>query len=130
MVDGWADATWGTGIEFGTVGVVKCGLRLEITTFRSDLYDGDTRNPVVTFGDSLEGDLLRRDFAVNAMAVSLPEHRVHRSVRRARAAGRAGAGHPGHAGAARSGTTRCGCCGRRGSPPSCRSPRRHGWSRR
>ena len=55
-------------------GSLKAGLRLEITTFRSDLYDGDTRNPVVTFGDSLDGDLLRRDFAVNAMAVSLPGH--------------------------------------------------------
>lgn len=64
----------GTGIDFGTVGVVKSGFRLEITTFRSDLYDGDTRNPVVTFGDSLTGDLQRRDFAVNAMAVSLPGH--------------------------------------------------------
>ncbi|MET0967382.1 MAG: CCA tRNA nucleotidyltransferase, partial [Nakamurella sp.] len=74
LVDGWADGTWGTGIDFGTVGVLKSGLRLEITTFRSDLYDGDTRNPVVTFGDSLDGDLLRRDFAVNAMAVSLPAH--------------------------------------------------------
>ncbi len=74
VVNGWADGTWGTGIDFGTVGVVKSGFRLEITTFRSDLYDGETRNPVVTFGDSLEGDLQRRDFAVNAMAVSLPEH--------------------------------------------------------
>ena len=75
VVDGWADGTWGTGMEFGTVGVAKAGLRLEITTFRSDLYDGDTRNPVVTFGDTLSGDLLRRDFAVNAMAVSVPGHR-------------------------------------------------------
>lgn len=74
LVDGWADGTWGTGIDFGTVGVIKSGFRLEITTFRSDLYDGDTRNPVVTFGDSLTGDLQRRDFAVNAMAVSLPGH--------------------------------------------------------
>ncbi len=74
IVDGWADGTWGTGIDFGTVGVAKSGLRLEITTFRSDLYDGDSRNPVVTFGDTLEGDLLRRDFAVNAMAVAVPSH--------------------------------------------------------
>jgi poly(A) polymerase len=64
LVAGWADGTWGTGIDFGTVGVMKSGFRLEITTFRSDLYDGDTRNPVVTFGDSLTGDLQRRDFAV------------------------------------------------------------------
>ncbi len=75
VVAGWADSTWETGIDFGTVGVGKSGLRLEITTFRSDQYDGQSRNPVVTYGDTLEGDLLRRDFAVNAMAVSVPGHR-------------------------------------------------------
>ncbi len=75
VVSGWAEATWDTGIAFGTVGLSKKGLRLEITTFRADRYDGDSRNPVVTFGDTLEEDLRRRDFAVNAMAVSLPEHR-------------------------------------------------------
>ena len=75
LVRGWAESTWDTGIAFGTVGVAKRGLRLEITTFRADRYDGQSRNPVVTFGDSLEGDLLRRDFAVNAMAVSVPDHR-------------------------------------------------------
>lgn len=75
VVSGWAEATWDTGIAFGTVGLSKKGLRLEITTFRADRYDGDSRNPVVTFGDTLGEDLRRRDFAVNAMAVSLPEHR-------------------------------------------------------
>ena len=74
LVKGWAHSTWETGVTFGTVGVNRGGLRLEITTFRSDVYDGDTRNPVVTFGDTLEGDLGRRDFAVNAMAVSVPGH--------------------------------------------------------
>jgi len=74
LVKGWAESNWQTGIEFGTVGLAKAGFRVEITTFRSDLYDGDTRNPVVTFGDTLAGDLLRRDFAVNAMAVSVPDH--------------------------------------------------------
>ena len=74
VLDGWADTTWDTGIDFGTVGASKAGLTLEITTFRSDMYDGETRNPAVTFGDTLTEDLQRRDFAVNAMAVSLPEH--------------------------------------------------------
>lgn len=74
LVKGWAESIWQTGIEFGTVGLAKAGFRVEITTFRSDLYDGETRNPEVTFGDTLEGDLLRRDFAVNAMAVSVPGH--------------------------------------------------------
>ncbi|HEU4360409.1 MAG TPA: CCA tRNA nucleotidyltransferase [Mycobacterium sp.] len=66
---GWADARWDTGIEFGTIGVSKNDQRLEITTFRADRYDQVSRNPEVRFGDSLEDDLVRRDFTVNAMAV-------------------------------------------------------------
>ncbi|KAA2251344.1 CCA tRNA nucleotidyltransferase [Solihabitans fulvus] len=72
VLAGWADAVWDTGIAFGTVGAAKHGATLEITTFRADSYDGVTRNPEVTFGDSIEADLLRRDFTVNAMAVELP----------------------------------------------------------
>jgi poly(A) polymerase len=74
LIDGWAEAVWTTGIVFGTVGLAKCGLRLEITTYRAEAYDRVTRNPVVRFGDSLGDDLVRRDFTVNAMAVSLPGH--------------------------------------------------------
>ncbi|GAB1688405.1 CCA tRNA nucleotidyltransferase [Krasilnikovia sp. M28-CT-15] len=74
MVDGWADAIWETGREFGTIGVQKNGLRLEITTFRAEAYDGVTRNPVVAYGTNLLDDLRRRDFTINAMAVSLPGH--------------------------------------------------------
>ncbi len=74
VLDGWADTVWETGIEFGTVGAARDGQTLEITTFRSDLYDGETRNPTVRFGDTLADDLVRRDFAVNAMAVSVPGH--------------------------------------------------------
>ncbi|EQD33458.1 tRNA nucleotidyltransferase, partial [mine drainage metagenome] len=51
---------------------LKDGLRYEITTYRAEAYDPGTRNPVVTFGDSLEEDLVRRDFTVNSMALSLP----------------------------------------------------------
>jgi poly(A) polymerase len=75
VLTGWAETTWETGREFGTIGAQRHGMRLEITTFRSDAYDGVTRNPVVQYGDSLLDDLRRRDFTVNAMAVSLPEHR-------------------------------------------------------
>jgi poly(A) polymerase len=71
---GWAEATWETGAAFGTVGVARHGLRLEITTFRAEAYDAASRKPQVEYGDSLDGDLLRRDFTVNAMAVSLPDH--------------------------------------------------------
>ncbi|MDT7724715.1 MAG: poly(A) polymerase [Actinomycetota bacterium] len=71
IVRPWADAVWEIGIAFGTVGVTKKGHTLEITTFRADSYDRVGRNPEVTFGDSIEGDLLRRDFTVNAMAIDL-----------------------------------------------------------
>ncbi|WP_175935920.1 CCA tRNA nucleotidyltransferase [Corynebacterium sp. Marseille-P4321] len=67
----WGEKVWDTGIEFGTVSAIRHGETVEITTFRADLYDGVTRNPEVTFGDTLEGDLVRRDFACNAMAVEL-----------------------------------------------------------
>ncbi|GIH08966.1 CCA tRNA nucleotidyltransferase [Rhizocola hellebori] len=75
LLKGWAEATWETGREFGTIGAQKHGLRLEVTTYRAEAYDGVSRNPSVRYGTSLEDDLLRRDFTVNAMAVSLPEHR-------------------------------------------------------
>lgn len=71
IVRGWADAVWDTGIAFGTVGVGKGDLRLEITTFRADSYDQVSRNPQVRFGDRLEDDLVRRDFTANAMAVRI-----------------------------------------------------------
>jgi poly(A) polymerase len=71
IVAGWADATWDTGIDFGTVGVRRGDETLEITTFRADAYDRRSRNPVVKFGDTLDGDLVRRDFTVNAMAVEV-----------------------------------------------------------
>jgi len=74
VVQGWADAIWETGREFGTIGIQKNGVRLEITTFRAEAYDGITRNPVVQYGSSLLDDLERRDFTINAMAVSLPGH--------------------------------------------------------
>jgi poly(A) polymerase len=75
LLSGWADAVWDTGIAFGTVGARKGDKIVEITTFRADSYDGVTRNPEVTFGDTIEGDLRRRDFTVNAMAVDLPAQR-------------------------------------------------------
>ncbi|HEV3171465.1 MAG TPA: CCA tRNA nucleotidyltransferase [Actinocrinis sp.] len=73
LVRGWADAVWEVGIAFGTVGCQKHGYKLEITTYRSEAYDRDSRKPAVSYGDSLEEDLVRRDFTVNSMAVRLPE---------------------------------------------------------
>ncbi len=71
IVSGWADAVWDTGIAFGTIGARRRGTDCEITTFRADTYDRKSRNPEVRFGDSIEEDLVRRDFTVNAMAVDL-----------------------------------------------------------
>jgi len=72
IVGSWADAMWDVGREFGTIGLRKGQHDLEITTYRSDAYDLASRKPEVEFGDTIEGDLSRRDFAVNAMALRLP----------------------------------------------------------
>ena len=49
-------------------------MRFEITTYRSEAYDRTSRNPEVSYGESLDEDLSRRDFTINAMAVSVPQH--------------------------------------------------------
>jgi poly(A) polymerase len=66
---------WTVGRDFGTIGGRTGDWLIEITTFRADSYTVDSRKPVVQFGDTLEGDLVRRDFTVNAMALSLPDRR-------------------------------------------------------
>ncbi|MGI8456950.1 MAG: CCA tRNA nucleotidyltransferase [Propionibacteriaceae bacterium] len=71
-----ADAVWTIGKEFGTIGarVRAAGVDwvVEVTTYRADVYHSASRKPDVAFGDTLEGDLRRRDFTVNAMAVRVP----------------------------------------------------------
>jgi poly(A) polymerase len=67
-----ATALWDVGRAFGTI-AAQCGdMTVEITTYRADTYDGASRKPEVEFGDTLEGDLFRRDFTMNAMALTLP----------------------------------------------------------
>ncbi|MCU1583021.1 MAG: tRNA nucleotidyltransferase [Microbacteriaceae bacterium] len=66
-------AHWDIGRAFGTIGARIDGHLVEITTYRADVYDGATRKPAVKFGSTLDGDLIRRDFTVNAMALRLPE---------------------------------------------------------
>ncbi|GGZ04450.1 CCA tRNA nucleotidyltransferase [Streptomyces nitrosporeus] len=73
IVRPWADSVWEVGIAFGTVGSQKDGYQIEVTTYRSESYDRTSRKPEVSYGDSIEDDLVRRDFTVNAMAVALPE---------------------------------------------------------
>ncbi|MGZ4480119.1 MAG: CCA tRNA nucleotidyltransferase [Nocardioidaceae bacterium] len=76
LLKGWADAIWDMGRAFGTIGCRKGEWQVEITTYRSEEYDPDSRKPTVDYGDNLAGDLGRRDFTVNAMAVSLPGNTV------------------------------------------------------
>ncbi|MDF3300926.1 CCA tRNA nucleotidyltransferase [Streptomyces tropicalis] len=81
IVRPWADAVWDVGIAFGTVGAQKEArvggvdrrFQIEVTTYRSEAYDRTSRKPEVSYGDSIEQDLVRRDFTVNAMALALPE---------------------------------------------------------
>lgn len=73
LLAAWGDAHWDIGKEFGTIGARKGDVVVEVTTYRTDRYDPESRKPLVEFGDSLDGDLSRRDFTVNAMAVRLPE---------------------------------------------------------
>ena len=72
ILAGWADASWDVGRAFGTIGARKGSHVVEVTTYRADAYDRTSRKPVVAFGDNLRDDLVRRDFAVNAMAMRLP----------------------------------------------------------
>ncbi|MDQ6714739.1 MAG: CCA tRNA nucleotidyltransferase [Actinomycetota bacterium] len=72
VTKGWAEGQWDIGRAFGTIGLRKGPLVVEITTYRADAYDRTTRKPAVTFGTSLTDDLVRRDFTVNAMAIRLP----------------------------------------------------------
>ena len=72
MTKDWADRTWTVGIAFGTVGLRKGNSVFEITTYRSEQYGRTSRKPAVQYGRSLEEDLGRRDFTINAMAARLP----------------------------------------------------------
>lgn len=71
ILKGWAESVWDTGIEFGTVAGKRGDTTVEVTTYRSETYDKDSRKPDVEYGDSIEGDLSRRDFTVNSMALEL-----------------------------------------------------------
>ncbi|MEN9747356.1 MAG: hypothetical protein RLZZ603_48 [Actinomycetota bacterium] len=73
ILKGNVDAWWDIGKEFGTIGARIGEETVEITTYRADEYDETSRKPLVAFGKSLEADLFRRDFTVNAMALRLPD---------------------------------------------------------
>lgn len=71
ILEKWADSVWNIGAAFGTVAGKKGEITVEITTYRSESYDPTSRKPAVEFGKSIEADLARRDFTINAMALEL-----------------------------------------------------------
>ncbi|HEV8024775.1 MAG TPA: CCA tRNA nucleotidyltransferase, partial [Candidatus Nanopelagicales bacterium] len=73
LLEGWAEAVWDVGIRFGTVGARVDGREVEITTYRTEAYETDSRKPDVVYGTQLSEDLSRRDFTINAMAMTLPD---------------------------------------------------------
>ena len=73
LLRSWADVVYEVGAQFGTVGAQRDGHTVEITTYRSEVYRDDSRKPHVTFSDDVRTDLSRRDFTVNAIALSLPD---------------------------------------------------------
>ncbi len=73
LLASWADAVWSQGKRFGTIGAMKAGRRLEVTTHRAEEYTSSSRKPEVAFSTALEADLARRDFTINSMALSLPD---------------------------------------------------------
>ncbi|WP_051280940.1 CCA tRNA nucleotidyltransferase [Actinomyces slackii] len=73
LLEAWGDTCWDVGRDFGTIGARKGDTVVEITTYRTEDYEVGSRKPAVSYGETLEGDLTRRDFTVNAMALRLPD---------------------------------------------------------
>ena len=71
ILQAWAENVWETGIAFGTVAGKRGDTTVEVTTYRSEQYDADSRKPEVEYGKDILGDLARRDFTVNSMALEL-----------------------------------------------------------
>jgi poly(A) polymerase len=76
IVSDWADEVWTIGEKFGTIGFQRGQVKYEVTTHRAEAYVVDSRKPKVEFSDSIEADLSRRDFTINAMALRLPQFEV------------------------------------------------------
>ncbi|UOR03442.1 CCA tRNA nucleotidyltransferase [Leucobacter allii] len=76
ILDAVADTVWDVGRDFGTIAARVHGETVEVTTYRAEIYRDDSRKPEVSYGDTIEGDLLRRDFTINALALMLPGLRL------------------------------------------------------
>jgi len=72
ILNQWADTTWDIGKAFGTIGAKKGPYTIEITTYRDDDYEAASRKPTVKYGETLDGDLSRRDLTINSMAIRVP----------------------------------------------------------
>ena len=73
LLRGKTESIWLQGKRFGTIGVYLSGHKFEVTTHRAEVYHQDSRKPRVTYTDDIEMDLSRRDFTINAMALSLDD---------------------------------------------------------
>ena len=76
IVDALTKQVWDVGRDFGTIAAKVHGETVEITTYRAEIYRDSSRKPEVSFGESIEGDLIRRDFTINALALMLPSMRL------------------------------------------------------
>ncbi|RGE17347.1 CCA tRNA nucleotidyltransferase [Leucobacter sp. wl10] len=76
ILDTLGQSVWDVGRDFGTIAARVHGEDVEITTYRAETYRDDSRKPEVSYGDTIEGDLVRRDFTINALALMLPEMRL------------------------------------------------------
>lgn len=76
ILAGISKKVWDVGRDFGTIAAKVHGETVEITTYRAEVYRDDSRKPEVSYGDTIEGDLVRRDFTINALALMLPEMRL------------------------------------------------------
>lgn len=71
VIENMFEKTYDVGKSFGTIIVHHNDMDIEVTTFRSEKYDRQTRKPEVEYSDNIEGDLSRRDFTINAIAYDL-----------------------------------------------------------
>lgn len=76
ILAGISQKVWDVGRDFGTIAARVHGETVEITTYRAEIYRDDSRKPEVTYGDTIEADLVRRDFTMNSLALLLPEMRL------------------------------------------------------
>ena len=76
ILDSVSKNVWDVGRDFGTIAAKVHGETVEITTYRAEVYRDDSRKPEVSYGDTIEGDLVRRDFTINALALMLPDLRL------------------------------------------------------